>query len=97
MLVYALSACHMLWYLHLCSIEGVQVLTYKDEAKGVLMESQDMGGRFKEVLLNPQVKVPKASMLEKAISLHRKAKELCFIASSVNFPVHHNSVVSLDK
>jgi len=29
-----------------------------------------------------------------AMDLHEKAHSLCFIASSVNFPVHHAAVVS---
>jgi organic hydroperoxide reductase OsmC/OhrA len=32
-------------------------------------------------------------MIEKAIELHKKAHEYCFIANSVNFPVKHNPIV----
>ena len=30
-----LSTCHMLWYLHLCAVNGVVVTEYTDEATGV--------------------------------------------------------------
>src|ERR1700752_1476225 len=40
MLVSALSVCHMLWYLHLCSDAGIIVVDYKDNATGVLEEKQ---------------------------------------------------------
>ncbi|HMI02663.1 MAG TPA: hypothetical protein VK541_09290, partial [Pedobacter sp.] len=30
LLVSSLSSCHMLWYLHLCSQNGIIVLDYKD-------------------------------------------------------------------
>jgi len=39
------------------------------------------------------VTVKDATMITKAIELHRKAHELCFIANSVNFPVLHEPEV----
>jgi organic hydroperoxide reductase OsmC/OhrA len=35
------------------------------------------------------VTVADATMTDTALELHRRAHELCFIASSVNFPVRH--------
>ncbi|MEG1376403.1 MAG: OsmC family peroxiredoxin, partial [Myroides sp.] len=32
---------------------------------------------------------------EKAIELHKKANEYCFIANSVNFPIKHLPIVSI--
>ena len=37
----SLSSCHMLWFLHLCSAEGIIGTDYIDEAKGVREESKD--------------------------------------------------------
>ena len=34
MLVASLSACHMLWYLHLCAVSKVVVTAYEDHAEG---------------------------------------------------------------
>jgi organic hydroperoxide reductase OsmC/OhrA len=34
-------------------------------------------------------------MVDKANELHKKACELCFIASSVNFPVKHNPTAKI--
>ena len=89
LLVASLSSCHMLWYLHLCAEAGVIVVDYVDEAMGIMIETVDGGGKFKEVTLNPVVTVKDASMIEKANALHARANELCFIANSVNFPVIH--------
>ena len=89
LLVASLSACHMLWYLHLCSDAGVIVTDYIDHATGTIVETLNGGGRFTEVILNPVVTVSDYSMIEKANQLHKRANELCYIASSVNFPVHH--------
>ncbi|HTH55418.1 MAG TPA: OsmC family protein [Cyclobacteriaceae bacterium] len=89
MLVAALSSCHMLSYLHVCVMNGVVVLEYTDNATGTMKENSDGSGQFVEVTLHPTVKVKDPSMIEKANGLHHKASELCFIARSVNFPVHH--------
>jgi organic hydroperoxide reductase OsmC/OhrA len=89
LLVSSLSACHMLWYLHLCSEAGVIVVDYIDNATGIMHETSNGGGHFTEVTLNPIVTVTECTMIEKANELHKKANELCFIANSVNFPIHH--------
>lgn len=95
LLISSLSACHMLWYLHLCSEAGVVVVDYIDNATGVMVETSNGGGQFTEVTLNPVVTVTKDSMIDKANELHRKANELCFIANSVNFPVKHKPIANL--
>jgi len=87
MLVASVSACHMLWYLHLCSDAGVVVVDYTDTAEGIMVEDVNGGGRFSEIILNPQVIVKEIFMVEKAETLHQKAHELCFIANSLNCPV----------
>jgi organic hydroperoxide reductase OsmC/OhrA len=84
----SLSSCHMLWYLHLCADAGVVVLDYSDTAKGTMVQT-DKGGHFSEVCLYPKVTVSDESMIQKAIELHHTANEYCFIANSVNFPIHH--------
>lgn len=95
LLVSALSSCHMLWYLHLCAEAGVIVEEYIDNATGVMEEDHGGGGKFVEVTLNPEVTVREALMIEKAVELHKKAGQLCFIANSVNFPVRSNPVVTV--
>jgi organic hydroperoxide reductase OsmC/OhrA len=93
LLVAALSQCHMLAYLHQCAVSGVVVVAYEDRAEGVMTETEDGGGRFTEVALRPVVTVADATMTETALELHHRAHELCFIASSVNFPVRHEPEV----
>jgi organic hydroperoxide reductase OsmC/OhrA len=89
----AIASCHMLWYLHLCAEAGVVVTHYSDIATGTMQETSNGGGHFTEVTLNPTIAVADTSMIDKANELHKKANELCFIANSVNFLVHHNSTV----
>ena len=87
LLVASLSACHKLWYLHLCADAGVLVEAYIDEAIGVMEESTDGSGQFVRVVLKPKVSLAPGSDHAKALSLHHSAHEKCFIARSVNFPV----------
>ena len=97
MLVSAISSCHMLWYLHLCSVEGVVVEEYTDTATGLMEERTDGSGCFTEVVLNPRVIVSLESMLSKATELHAIANKMCFIANSVNFPVKHFLEIIVSK
>lgn len=90
LLVSAISSCHMLSYLYLCSMDGIVVTAYTDHATGVMIEHASGGGNFKEVVLNPQVVVANEGMVEKAIELHHKAHDICYIANSVNFEVKCN-------
>jgi organic hydroperoxide reductase OsmC/OhrA len=87
LLVSAISSCHMLSYLYLCSVEGIVVMAYTDNATGIMVEKTGGGGSFKEVTLNPVFYIADASKVDKAIELHHKAHEICYIANSVNFEV----------
>jgi len=93
LLVASLTACHKLWYLHLCAEAGVVVESYTDEAVGVMEESDDGGGQFVEVVLRPRVKLALGSDEAKALALHHDAHAKCFIARSVNFPVKCEPVI----
>ncbi|MEJ1088824.1 OsmC family protein [Microbacterium sp. Mu-80] len=94
MLIAALSECHLLSYLHACVTAGVVVTEYRDVATGVMREDGRGGGAFVEVTLRPEVTVADAAMIEAAEKAHHQAHEWCFIANSVNFPVHHQAVVT---
>lgn len=87
LLVASLSACHMLWYLHLCAVNHVTVVEYRDAASGVMEEHEDGSGEFVRVTLRPSVKVRVGDDRSRALALHGEAHRLCFIARSVRFPV----------
>lgn len=90
LLVAALSECHLLQYLHLCAVNGVTVVAYRDEAVGTMEEDGAGGGRFTGVELRPVVTVRSAEMVPRAHALHHEATAKCFIASSVAFQVSHH-------
>jgi organic hydroperoxide reductase OsmC/OhrA len=87
LLVASLSACHMLWVLHLCANSGIVVTDYTDAAEGVMRENPDGSGQFVDVVLNPVMTIADASRATEAEQLHERAHALCFVARSVNFPV----------
>jgi organic hydroperoxide reductase OsmC/OhrA len=87
LLVAALSACHMLWFLHLCADAGIIVTHYRDPAHGTLQLQADGSGQFCEVVLRPEVELADAARYTETAVLHERAHNLCFISRSVNFPV----------
>jgi organic hydroperoxide reductase OsmC/OhrA len=95
LLVAALSACHMLSYLHVCAVAGIVVVDYKDQATGTMEETSGGSGHFTEVILYPVVTITDATRVDEANQLHHKAHALCFIANSCNFPVKHQAVCNV--
>jgi len=86
MLVYAVSSCHMLWYLHLCSVHKVVVEAYTDDAEGTMEEVESGAGAFTSIVLKPKV-VISAGDISAATRLHEDAHKYCFIANSLKVPV----------
>lgn len=95
LLLAALSQCHMLSYLHAAAMNGVIVTAYEDVAVGSMEQTHDGGGHFVSATLRPVVTIS-AGSVELAESLHVDANRMCFIASSVNFPVHHEPKIVLE-
>ena len=94
LLVASLAACHKLWYLHLCADAGLVVDGYVDWAVGT-MRFEDGTGRFVEVCLRPEVTLRAPADMERAHALHAAARERCFIANSVDFPVRHEPRITV--
>src|SRR5688572_4939986 len=80
----ALSACHMLTFLALCTKERLVVESYDDNAVGVLEKDGDGKMSITRVTLRPRIVFsggdPSQETLDK---LHHDSHEMCFIASSV--------------
>lgn len=93
LLLAALSECHLLSYLHACVTQGVVVTAYRDVAEGTMRQDGRGGGAFTEVVLRPEVTVADEAMRDAALRAHAQANEWCFIANSVNFPVHHEATI----
>ena len=87
LLVASVSACHMLWYLHLCADAGIIVTAYTDQAVGTMEEDCGGSGRMTRVTLRPEVKVEAGADLAGVRDLHDLASRKCFIANSVSFPI----------
>ena len=94
--VSTLSSCHMLWYLHLCTVNKITVVAYEDSPKGVMIEDEKGSGRFKKVTLYPSVVIKEEEKIGLANELHHQAHEYCFIANSVNFEVACKAEIKIE-
>lgn len=90
-LVGSTAACHMLWYLHLCAVNGIVVTAYTDAAEGIMSDGGDEGGHFTKIILRPTVTITPDSDADKAMSLHHVANQKCFVANSLKCPVEHEA------
>ncbi|WP_273727738.1 OsmC family protein [Brucella gallinifaecis] len=89
LLISALSACHMLWYLHYASDHGIVVTRYVDKPVGIGEVEKSGAGRFTSATLRPKVTVLGNTDLQLAESIHHRIHKVCFVARSVNFPVSY--------
>jgi organic hydroperoxide reductase OsmC/OhrA len=89
LLLASISACHQLWYLHLCADAGVVVTAYVDRAEGTMVEEASGAGQFSRVVLHPTVTLAPGADVARARALHHDAHAMCYVARSVNFPVEH--------
>jgi organic hydroperoxide reductase OsmC/OhrA len=78
-------------------MEGIVITSYTDQATGIMIENASGGESFNVVTLNPVFYVADESMIEKAIELHHKAHEICYIANSVNFEVKCNPTCKVES
>ena len=89
LLLSSVVSCHMMSNLYVCSQNGIDVISYQDDAEATLEVSENGSGRFIEVRLYPKVVIMQQEKIAEALSLHIKANQLCFIANSCNFKIVH--------
>lgn len=86
--VASISACHMLWFLHIARDAGLTVLSYRDEAEGVMARNPEGKLAMTKVTLKPYIvfkdNQPSGVELDQ---LHHRAHEECYIANSVRTEV----------
>ena len=97
LLLAALSSCHMLWYLHLCSDAGITVTRYEDDPIGHGEMEPSGKGRFLSAVLRPKITITRDSDREEAIRIHEDIHAYCFIARSVNFPLTYEPDVQFES
>ncbi len=97
LLLASVAACHKLWYLGLCANAGIVVHSYEDEAEGTMEEEKNGAGQFTGITLKPRVVVSAGSDKAAAEALHHDAHAMCFIARSVNFPITHRPVITVQS
>lgn len=83
-LVAAVSSCHMLWFLSLAHSDGLDIVSYADEAEGVMGRLARGRIALTRITLRPAILLagpaPDTAVLDR---LHHAAHERCFIANSL--------------
>ena len=87
LLISSVSSCHMLWFLHLCSVSGIIVTAYSDEPEGIMTEATDGSGKFTSISLHPIVSISDESKRSQLEQIHHDAHKKCFITNSLSVPV----------
>ncbi|MCE9625437.1 MAG: OsmC family protein [Deltaproteobacteria bacterium] len=84
MLAASASSCHFLSFLALAAKHRLVVDEYRDDPVAVLEKNAEGKLAITRIYLRPRVKFEgEAPTREKILSLHEKAHEICFIASSL--------------
>ncbi|MGQ0588083.1 MAG: OsmC family protein [Sphingosinicella sp.] len=87
-LVASVSSCHMLWFLALAQGAGFDIVSYLDDAEGVMGRAGPGRMALTRITLRPAVvfagREPDADELAR---LHHDAHERCFIANSLKTEV----------
>jgi organic hydroperoxide reductase OsmC/OhrA len=81
--VASLSSCHMLWFLDLARRAGVEILSYEDQAEGLMERDPDGRTAITRVTLRPGIETGNDVDPATLVDLHHKAHDACFIANSV--------------
>jgi len=96
LLLSSVVSCHMMSYLYVCKQNDIDVVSYTDKAEATLEVLADGSGRFTVIKLNPKVRITNKDKIVEALSLHKKANQLCFIANSCNFPILHFPICEIE-
>src|SRR5262245_52057781 len=84
--VASISSCHMLTYLYVASRKGFEIVSYEDEAVGVMTKNERGNMWVSSVVLHPKImyRGEKSPSGQEEDEMHHLAHEQCFIANSVN-------------
>jgi organic hydroperoxide reductase OsmC/OhrA len=80
LLLSSLMSCHMMSYLYCCSREGIEIISYQDYAEAILETQSDGSGKITKVTLRPEVIINDSHKADLALTLHKKANQLCIPA-----------------
>ncbi|MCK6595563.1 MAG: OsmC family protein [Bacteriovoracaceae bacterium] len=88
LLAAAVSSCHMLTFLAVCSKTGFKVTHYEDDAVAMLDKNDEGKMAVTQINLHPKIQFDGATPDEtKLRDLHNKAHRNCFIAQSIKTKV----------
>jgi organic hydroperoxide reductase OsmC/OhrA len=92
--VASVASCHLLTYLALAVRARMDVISYADDAEGIM---QMVGDKMKvtDVILRPSIVLGAGADLDKAQALHDQAHKQCFIANSVTCDIRIEAMIKV--
>src|SRR4051794_32858227 len=94
LLVAAASSCQLLSFLALAAWARVDVVTYDDDAEGV-MDDADRPARIETIVLRPQISVAPDTSEERVLKLVEQAHRLCYVANSLSTEISIEPTVTV--
>lgn len=83
-LVAAVSSCHMLTFLYLAARDGLNIVSYEDNAIGEMSKLDDGRQWISQITLDPQIEwLGDEPSSDQITDLHHRAHNECYIANSV--------------
>jgi organic hydroperoxide reductase OsmC/OhrA len=83
-LIASASSCHLLWFLSLAQGAGLDVVSYRDQASGIMGRDERGRTAITRITLRPEIEFagrqPDPEELQR---LHHEAHDKCFIANSI--------------
>lgn len=85
----AVASCHMLTFLAIAEVKGLQVESYRDQATGFLEKGENGRPQITRIELHPQITFAGEGAPDEATikRMHASAHKNCFIANSIKAKV----------
>jgi organic hydroperoxide reductase OsmC/OhrA len=93
LLVAAASSCQLLEFLALAARARVEVLSYDDDAEGV-MDDAGRPARIERIVLRPRIHVAAGTSEERVLKLVDQGHRLCYVANSLTTEIQVEATVT---
>jgi organic hydroperoxide reductase OsmC/OhrA len=94
MLVAAASSCQLLSFLALAARARVNIVSYEDDAEGVMDDAQEPA-RIDRIVLRPQIRVAGEASEGRVLKLVEQGHRLCYVANSLSTEISIEPTVTV--
>jgi organic hydroperoxide reductase OsmC/OhrA len=94
LLVAAASSCQLLSFLALAARARVDVVSYEDDAEGVMDDAREQA-RIDRIVLRPEIEVAAGTSEERVLKLVERGHRLCYVANSLSTEIQVEATVTV--